>query len=512
MSIPLIYREDVVETFTVKRTGRIHISYNESISYNCHLSKNLWNQAHHLVYPEYKEFGYVQSYEDIDATLNKKSYYKKDGKTYPEFDNYHKLGGVIAQQILKVYHKSWISYLKGIKGYWESKKSGEEKDYTGMPREPGYKTKDGEFILIFTNQQCKFRESKDGSVWMYFPNNKGKVLKDKNGKPLKIKLGNINDIDSYLLERLMWSKFDQVRIIPQGVGYIIEIVYDKEVIKDNSKYQLDKDIIMSIDLGVENIGTVTDNIGNRPIIIKSPEIKCANQWYNKKKAELQAIYDRNMIGKACLIKIDKKTKKVSKHFDKYDRIKYLIKKTGHKLDIITDNRNKKVMDELHKFSRGIIRHALYIKAGIIAIGKNPGWKIKVKMGKKNNQSFVNIPFAKLIDLVIYKAEECGITVLSPTENHTSKCSFLDSEEICHHDKYMGTRVKRGMFRSSKGLSIKKGNKTILINEINSDVQGSYNILRNVSPKFTVYSIIEGLAVHGFVPLRLSVSDLLNSTS
>jgi putative transposase len=215
-----------------------------------------------------------------------------------------------------------------------------------------------------------------------------------------------------------------------------------------------------------------------------------------------------MIGRACLLKINKKTKKLEKSLDKYGRIKYLKVYSGTKLDIITDNRNKEMMDELHKFSRGIVEHALRIKAKTIAIGKNPGWKIKVKMGKKNNQNFVNIPFAKLIDLVRYKAEEVGIIVLDPIENHTSKCSFLDSEDICHHDKYIGRRISRGMFRSSKGLSIKKGNKTILINEINADVQGSYNILRKVSPKFTVYSIMEGLVVHGLVPRRLSISDLL----
>jgi len=164
MSIPLIYQDDVLETISVKRTQRIYHPYGEDISYNCHLSKNLWNQAHYLVYPEYKEFDHVTSYENLDAILNKQSYYKdKNGRYNPGFDNYHKLGAT-AQQILKVYIKSWISYLKGIKDYWESKKNTEQqlklsddKDYTGMPKQPGYKKKDGEFILIFTNQQIKFR-------------------------------------------------------------------------------------------------------------------------------------------------------------------------------------------------------------------------------------------------------------------------------------------------------------------------------------------------------------------
>ncbi len=506
MSIPLIYQEDVAETFIVKRTQRIYHKYDENISYFCHLSKNLWNQAHRLIYGYYKKYDRVPSYEEIDAILNKKSYYKKNGKVYPDFDNYHKLGAATAQQILKVYVKSWISFLKGIADYWKNKKIDNNKDYTGMPREPGYKKKDGEFLLIFTNEQIKFIENRNGSVWMTFQKKIDK--KPSKLKDLKILLGNVNDLDPYLLKRLMWGKFDQVRIIPQCIGYIIEIVYDQEVLKDNI-YELDQDIMIAIDLGVENLGAITDNIGNRPIIIKSSEIKCANQWYNKRSSELRSIYDRNTIGTACLIKIDKKEKKIKKILDKNGNIKYLKISSGSKLDIITDNRNKKVMDELHKFSRGIVNHALSIKAGIISIGKNPGWKQKIKIGKKNNQNFVNIPFARLIDMVRYKAEEYGITVLSPTEEYTSKCSFLDSESIEHHDKYMGKRVKRGLFIASKGT------------KINSDVQGSYNILvktpiepktkfDNVYPKFNVYDIIEGVAVQGLVPKRLSVSELLRS--
>ena len=101
--LTLFSKEDIADTFRVKRTQRIHIPYNETISYFCHLSKNLWNQAHHLIYGYYKKYGHVPSYEELDSTLNKKSYYKdKDGKINPDYDNYHKLGGATSQQILKV--------------------------------------------------------------------------------------------------------------------------------------------------------------------------------------------------------------------------------------------------------------------------------------------------------------------------------------------------------------------------------------------------------------------------
>jgi putative transposase len=529
MSIPLVYQEDVAETITVTRTQRIHILYNEMVSYFCHLSKNLWNQAHHLIYGYYKKYGHVPSYEDLDSILNKKNYYKDDkGKYNPDFDNYHKLGGATAQQILKVYIKAWISYLKGKKDYFDN---GDNKDYTGKPREPGYKKKDGEFILIFTNEQIKFIEKKDGSVYMTFPkkiDNKPSKLAD-----LAILLGNVNAIngnmlslDPYLLKRLMISKFDQVRIVPKGTGYTIEIVYDQEVLNNASEinnsnmlsYGLDEDIIMSIDLGVENLAAITDNTGNRPIIIKTERLKADNQWYNKRRSELSSIYDRNRgFGTGCYLKRDKKgnvqvytdIEAAKAASDKH--IRYLVNKTGKKMDILTENRNNSVMDYLHKVSRYLINRALDIKSKTIAFVRNPGWKQKVKMGRKNNQNFVQIPYKKLIDMTRYKAEEYGIDVIDDTEEYTSKCSFLDSESVEYHNVYMGKRIHRGLFEASKGF------------RINSDVNGSYNFLGKVAekvlktktnfdyvyPKFSIDTIIEGVVAHGLVPERLSVSDLLN---
>jgi putative transposase len=518
MSIPLMYREefsrpciisedDVAETIIVIRTQRIHHPGNDDISYNCHLSKNLWNQIHHIIYPYYKKYGYVPSYEELDKILNDENYsgYKiddgKGNKVYnPDYDNYHKLGAT-AQQIERVYFKAWKSYLKGIKDYWANP----DKDYTGKPREPNYKKKDGEFLLIFTNKQIKFRETKKGNVWMYFPKNKGKGLKGKDGKPLKILLGNTNNLDSYLINRVIWNKFDIVRIVPKGTGYWIEIVYDQEVLKNTKEtYQLNENIIINIDTGVENLIAVTDNIGSQPIIIKSEIWKAENQWYNKRTYELNKVYDRQIIG--CQIKKDKK-----------GNIRYITNKTegnNKKLQIVTENRNNFALDSEHKVSRFLIERALDIKAGTVAFNKNPGWKQKVNIGKRNNQNFVQIPHSKIIEKTLYKGEEVGVKVFDHREDHTSKCSFLASESIEHHNVYMGKRIHRGLFKCSKGIDISTYvgcKKERVLNTINADVQGGYNGLRNVNPRFNVLDIMEGIAVHGLVPKRLNVSDLMTKS-
>ena len=90
-------------------------------------------------------------------------------------------------------------------------------------------------------------------------------------------------------------------------------------------------------------------------------------------------------------------------------------------------------------------------------------------------------------MIKYKCERNGIEVEVSNESYTSKCSFLDNESIEKHDPYMGKRVKRGLYKSSKGI------------RINADVNGSYNILRKAVPNVFYKNIteygIEGVVVH-----------------
>jgi len=103
-------------------------------------------------------------------------------------------------------------------------------------------------------------------------------------------------------------------------------------------------------------------------------------------------------------------------------------------------------------------------------------------------------------MLTYKAQMEGINVICREESYTSKCSFLDNEPICHHEQYVGKRIKRGLFRSANGSII------------NADCNGSYNIMRkedeNVFPKPVVMTRkgIEGYVVH---PNRVTIK-MMNS--
>ena len=112
------------------------------------------------------------------------------------------------------------------------------------------------------------------------------------------------------------------------------------------------------------------------------------------------------------------------------------------------------------------------------------------MGAKNNQNFVSIPFDKFIQMLTYKCKLKCINVILNEESYTSKCSFIDNEQICKHEVYLGKRVKRGLFKSNSDKTI------------NADINASFNILRKVICSNNKYlkvvhdfKWIEGLSVN-----------------
>src|SRR5437763_36838 len=148
------------------------------------------------------------------------------------------------------------------------------------------------------------------------------------------------------------------------------------------------------------------------------------------------------------------------------------------------------MHYLHTASRRIIDLLVQEGIGLLIIGKNPLWKQEIEMGKRNNQNFVQIPHARFIQMLCYKAELVGITALITEESYTSKASFLDRDPLPirkpndgSEHPFSGKRVKRGLYRASDGRYI------------NADVNGAYNIVRKVAPDaFAVEGVEDGKRV------------------
>ena len=67
-----------------------------------------------------------------------------------------------------------------------------------------------------------------------------------------------------------------------------------------------------------------------------------------------------------------------------------------------------VQDTVHKLSRWVVDELVAEKVQLLVIGKNPGWKQHAKLGRAKNREFYNVPHARFIEVLRYKAFEQGI--------------------------------------------------------------------------------------------------------
>ena len=162
-----------------------------------------------------------------------------------------------------------------------------------------------------------------------------------------------------------------------------------------------------------------------------------------------------------------------------------------RMGIITEKRNRKMNDYMHKASRNIVDFCKEKDIPTIVIGYNKDWKRDSQLSRRVNQSFVGIPTKRLIEMIQYKAQEAGITVILTEESYTSGTSFLDGEEPVKKNYDKRRRVSRGLFRSSNGI------------EINADINASYQILKKVFPAAYANGI-EGVVLH---PVRVNAASI-----
>ena len=280
----------------MNRVESIYLEPDKVLSSLCHLAKNLYNEANYIVRQEFVKNGKWIRYYDLCKQLIRS-------------ENYRTLPSHTAQQALRNLDFAWKSFFNSIKAW----KTTPDK-YRARPRLPHYLNKDGEYVLAFTKQQIKV---KNGVV--KFPKKMSREVKTRLNDDTKVK----------------WA-----RIVPQGVGYQLEIVCEKEV-PDPPKKKPKR--IAGIDLGVNNLVTVATNIrGVDPIVVKGGIAKSWNQWYNKESARLKSVYDhqKNGIGK---------------------RLKLLGVKRKHRLK-----------DYFHKTSRAVIEWCSKNRIDTIVIGRNKG--------------------------------------------------------------------------------------------------------------------------------------------
>ena len=271
----------------------------------------------------------------------------------------------------------------------------------------------GRFLVTYTNQAISKKALQNGYVEL-----------SKTNIKIKTKVKDVK----------------QVRIVPQNNFIVVEVLYEVR----SKPHDKSKEMYCGIDFGLNNLMTCSFQ-NDSPLIINGKPLKSINWHYNKEKSRLQSLLDGR-------------------------------KKTSKRIQNITLKRNNRINDYLHKTTKIFVNYLVSKEINNVFIGYNKEWKQGINIGRVNNQNFVGIPYYKLLNMLTYKCEMEGISVIVTEESYTSKCSFLDDEDICRHEEYDGKRIKRGLYKASDGRLI------------NADVNGALNILKKVIGKFEYDSI------------------------
>lgn len=376
----------------------------------CFKSKNLYNFANYQIRQSFIKNGKYINFNALDKLLKQKEM---------DFDYRQMPMASIAQQTLRYLDNNWKTFFTSMEDWKKHKEK-----YSGRPKIPKYLKKNGRYTVILTNQNCKI---KDGII--RFP-------KSFKGFTLKTKV----------------DQLQQIRVIPRNQYIVIEVVYKINIpdkIQENGRYY-------SVDVGLDNLLTVTNNFGETAFAVNGKGLKSANQYYNKKLSHYREI---------------------AKRMNQLD--------WTNRMQKLTNKRNNIIQDFIHKASKFIVDSALESNVSVIVIGNNKKWKYKSKLSKKTNQSFVGIPHGELINKIVYKAENVGIKVIITEESYTSGTSFIDGEYPIKENYNKSRRKHRGLFVSNNGI------------KINADVNGSYQIMKKVFPNAFANGI-EGVGLHPFI--------------
>ena len=393
-----------VEQQIIRKNNSIY----DVVDQYCFYSKNVYNQANYIIRQEFINNNNKLSACDVQKLMQ-------------PMDCYKECGSQAAQKTIQLVDKMWKSYFKAIKD-WKKNPS----KYLGMPKLPKYLPKDGRQVFMLKNIQCSLN---NGQFRIAF-------------KPF----------GGYTVNTHAVGKLMQCRFVPKADYYVMEIVYEIEV-PDVVEERIR---ICSIDLGTENLVTMVNNVGLQPVVIKGGAIKSVNQFYNKRKAEMQSQLKKET-GRDWSKNLQKLTDK------RYEKIKYL----------------------MHCASKKVVDYCVENKIDTLIIGLNKKWKQE----NENKQNFTYIPFDMLIKQIQSKCEEYGIEVVMTEEAYTSGTSFLDKEQPVKENYNKERRVYRGLFVANNGRTI------------NADVNGAYQIMKKVVPDVFDEGI-EGVGSH---PIRLEIA-------
>ncbi len=379
-----------------------------------HRSKDVYNYALYNIRQEYIHNHTVLSYESNYHLC------KLD-------DSYRNTHSTTGQATMKLASEAMSSFLGLRKLY----KLGE---LEFRPKLPKYLDKTGHYVIQYTKRAYSI---KGKHVVLSIPANLKQEYPDH--KQLMS-----FPIPKQLLEQK--HRIKQVNIIPGNNARYFKITFVYE--PKNQISDVDPDKYMAIDLGVDNFATCVDSTGTA-VIVDGKYIKSVNQYYNKNKARLQSVNDRQHI-----------------------------KQDTNRITKLTNRRNNILREFMNVTIKRLVDHCLEYRIGTILIGDLKGMKQQINLGKYTNQKIVQIPWYKFKQSLKSKCKRAGINFVLVDEAYTSQvdaCAFDPIENPPYGRK---RRIQRGLYKSSTGTLI------------NADVNGALNIMRKVVGDFHVSEIID----------------------
>ena len=387
-------------------------------------------QAKHLSKEDYRtlrELCHTAKNLTNEAIYNVRQYYFAEGeflkyeKNYTllkSSPNYKALNSNMAQQILKEVDGSFKSFFGLLKLAKQGKYAFKD------CKLPHYLPKDGYTTLVIG-----FVRLNGNKLVLPFSNS------FKKSHP---------SVEIMIPPVLQDKKIKEIRIIPKAKARFFEIqyIYEAECVQRS----LNTNNALALDLGVNNLVTAVSSTG-RTFIIDGRRLKSINQWFNKENARLQSIKDKQHFGKS----------------------------TTNRQKTIARDRNNKVNDYMNKTVRKVINYCIANDIGTLVAGYNETFQRSSRIGRQNNQNFVNIPYGQLRGKLEYLCELNGIVFVKQEESYTSKASFWDKDDIPVYNAdnpkeypFSGKRVHRGLYKTASGKTL------------NADVNGALNIMRKSS--------------------------------
>jgi transposase len=206
------------------------------------LEKHVYNLATYEVRQHFFATGHIMAYETLYHQVKKS-------------DAFLALPQKVSQQTGLQVARNWQAFRKARRAWRKNPTK-----FLGRPGLPKYKPKQtGRFPLIYTDQAISQVALREGFI-------------QPSGLEITFPTAHCS--------------IRQVRIVPRQGYYVLEVVYLVEI-KPNPA--LDPAYVAGLDIGVDALAAIAANKpGFQPVPVNGRPLKALNQFYNKRRAELQA--------------------------------------------------------------------------------------------------------------------------------------------------------------------------------------------------------------------------------